>query len=120
MPEETLVIDPEAWTVHMDGQTIPLTYLEFRLLLFLAEHPGIVHRRADLLRQVWAESPVSDRSVDLYVHRLREKLGQFGCRAIRTVVRVGYRFDLTGADFLRVQGRETAGFAQAFDSRSSD
>ncbi|MBI4498880.1 MAG: winged helix-turn-helix transcriptional regulator [Chloroflexi bacterium] len=111
MYEETLTIDPEAWTVQVGEQTVPLTYQEFRLLLFLAEHPGKVFRRADLLRAAWAtESAVSDRSVDLYIHRLREKLGDFGRRAIQTVVRVGYRFDVKEAGSLRlVQGRSPPG-----------
>lgn len=106
MNEETLTIDSEGWTVQVGSQTVPLTYLEFRLLLFLAEHPGKVFRRRDLLRAVWtSDAGVSDRSVDLYIHRLREKLGEFGRRAIQTVIRVGYRFELNGAGSLNLQGR---------------
>lgn len=71
-----------------------LTYKEFRLLLFLAHNSGKVWSRSDLL-QALGESggAVGEHLVDVYVYRLRRKLGEVGRRAIGTVVRVGYRFD---------------------------
>ena len=108
MELETLTINAEAWTVMLGTRVVDLTYQEFRLLLFLAEHQERVFQRAELLREVWADdADVSDRSVDLYVHRLRNKLGGFGRRAIQTVVRVGYRFEVRSAGALQVvQGPE--------------
>ncbi len=109
MADETLTIDPEGWTVVIGDHAVQLTYLEFRLLLFLAEPQGKVFGRADLLHAVWPNvDGVSHRSVDLYIHRLREKLGASGRRAIQTVVRVGYRFEPKGAGILHLVPAEGA------------
>lgn len=95
-----LTIDRDAWTVEVDGTAVDLTFREFRLLAFLAGHPGRAFRRDELIKAAWsAERPVTERSVDLYVARLRSKLGDAGHRLIRTVQQVGYRFDPPDQDF---------------------
>jgi two-component system phosphate regulon response regulator PhoB len=86
-----LEIDVPGYRVAVDGQPVPLTALEFRLLLDLARHPGRVQSRDQLLERVWqdADSP-EPRTVDNLVKRLREKLG--AARSwIETIRGVGYR-----------------------------
>jgi two-component system phosphate regulon response regulator PhoB len=86
-----LVIDVPAHRVAVQGQEIPLTALEFRLLLDLASRAGRVQSRDALLERVWGYSPnVETRTVDTHVKRLREKLGP-GAEQIGTVRGVGYR-----------------------------
>ena len=70
-----LLIDPEGFRVTKEGESIPLTVLEFRLLYFLASRPNRVFSRDRLLDAVWgSERFVTSRSVDVYVRRLREKI----------------------------------------------
>ena len=86
-----LVIDVPAHRVEVEGDEIPLTALEFRLLLDLASRAGRVQSRDALLERVWGYSPkVETRTVDTHVKRLREKLGA-GAAHIETVRGVGYR-----------------------------
>ena len=76
--------------VLLDGGMLPLTRLEFDLLLFLAEHPRRVFTRAQLLTGVWGYEHTGERTVDVHVRRLRVKLGG-GLPLITTVYGVGYR-----------------------------
>ena len=69
---------------------LPLTRLEFDLLLYLAERPRRVFTRAQLLAAVWGYERAGERTVDVHVRRLRLKLGA-GVPAITTVYGVGYR-----------------------------
>jgi len=70
-----LLIDPEGFRVSRDGENVPLTVLEFRLLHFLAARPNRVFSRDRLLDAVWgSDRYVTARSVDVYVRRLREKI----------------------------------------------
>ena len=86
-----LVIDVPAHRVEVEGDEIPLTALEFRLLLDLASRAGRVQSRDALLERVWGYSPKAEtRTVDTHVKRLREKLGA-GAAHIETVRGVGYR-----------------------------
>jgi two-component system, OmpR family, phosphate regulon response regulator PhoB len=87
----TLSIDIPAHRVTVSGEEIPLTALEFRLLLDLATRMGRVQSRDALLERVWGYAPgIETRTVDTHVKRLREKLGQ-GSDYIETVRGVGYR-----------------------------
>ena len=61
--------------VLLDGEPLPLTRLEFDLLLFLAERPRRVFTRAQLLAGVWGYEHTGERTVDVHVRRLRLKLG---------------------------------------------
>jgi two-component system OmpR family response regulator len=76
--------------VLFDGELLPLTRLEFDLLLFLAERPRKVFTRAQLLAGVWGYEHTGERTVDVHVRRLRLKLGNSD-PVITTVYGVGYR-----------------------------
>jgi DNA-binding response OmpR family regulator len=100
--EETLAfdglrIDPAARQVLVDGEEVQLTQREFDLLLYLAQHPGRVFNRNQLMDAVWQYSFYSDTStVTVHIRRLRAKIepgdGEREPRWIQTVWGVGYRF----------------------------
>jgi len=90
-----LSIDPAAHTVSIDGRPVELSALEFRLLHYLASHPGMVFSRDQLLDRVWGnDRTVTPRSVDVYVRRVREKIEPQPQQPayVQTVHGVGYRF----------------------------
>jgi two-component system phosphate regulon response regulator PhoB len=90
-----LIIDPTAHRVTIDGRAVELSALEFRLLHFLASHPGMVFSRDQLLDRVWGDDrSVTPRSVDVYVRRIREKIEKQSAEPayLETVHGVGYRF----------------------------
>jgi phosphate regulon transcriptional regulator PhoB len=90
-----LVIDPAAHNVSLAGRRIELSALEFRLLHYLASHPGMVFSRDQLLDHVWGnDRTVTPRSVDVYVRRVREKVepDPRSPTYIQTIHGVGYRF----------------------------
>jgi hypothetical protein len=76
--------------VVLDGELLPMTRLEFDLLLFLAQHPRRVFTRNQLLTGVWGYEHTGERTVDVHVRRLRVKLGGH-LPLITTVYGVGYR-----------------------------
>ena len=77
----------------MRGRLLDLTYKEFELLKYLAQHPGRVFTRAQLLQEVWGYDYYGGtRTVDVHVRRLRAKLGSEHEVLIGTVRNVGYRF----------------------------
>jgi two-component system alkaline phosphatase synthesis response regulator PhoP len=85
-------IDRAAYKVKIDGSEVFFPRKEFELLYFLATHPGRVYSREALLNRVWGEGAyVVERTVDVHIFKVREKLGQRGER-IETVKGVGYRF----------------------------
>jgi DNA-binding winged helix-turn-helix (wHTH) protein len=87
-----LRIETDAHRVTVDDAEVPLSFLEFKLLVTLAERRDRVQSRGILLRDVWSVvDPEVDRRVDLLVKRLRDKL-QTAARFIRTVFGVGYCF----------------------------
>ena len=89
-----LVIDAGAFTAKLGGTPLDLTYKEFELLRYLAEHPGHVISRETLLQEVWGYDYFGgSRTVDVHVRRLRAKLGPEHETLISTVRNVGYRFD---------------------------
>lgn len=88
-----LVVDERTYTARVKGQILDLTYKEFELLKFLAQHPGRVFTRAQLLQEVWGYDYFGGtRTVDVHVRRLRAKLGSEHENLIGTVRNVGYRF----------------------------
>jgi DNA-binding response OmpR family regulator len=96
-PEEIragdVVIDETAYTAKVRGRSLDLTYKEFELLKYLAQHPGRVFSRAQLLQEVWGYDYFGGtRTVDVHVRRLRAKLGVEHEQLIGTVRNVGYRF----------------------------
>jgi phosphate regulon transcriptional regulator PhoB len=89
---EGVVIDPQRHEVKVDGQDVLLTATEFRLLHFLASHPGRVFTRDHLLtRVIGEEAIVIDRNIDVHVRAIRKKLGPRR-ELIETIRGVGYRF----------------------------
>ena len=87
-----LDIDRHAHRVSVDGRPVELSYREFELLAFLAEHPGRVFSRRQLVSSVWNGAEVGSRTVDVHVRRLRMKLGRYAA-GIVTVRNVGYRYE---------------------------
>ncbi len=97
---EDLQIDSGSMQVHVRGELITTTTTEFRLLEYLARHPGRVFSRDQLLDAVWGDSRfVTPRSVDVYVRRLREKIEAEPetPRFLKTLRGAGYRFDIPSA-----------------------
>jgi len=87
-----VVIDPQRHDVRVDGDSITLTATEFRLLHFLAAHPGRVFTRDQLLARVIGEDAiVIDRNIDVHVRAIRKKRGRHR-ELVETVRGVGYRF----------------------------
>jgi two-component system alkaline phosphatase synthesis response regulator PhoP len=87
-----LVIDPVRHRVVTNGEVVPVTLTEFKLLYFLATHPGVAYGRYDLLDNISGEGDaVTDRTVDVHIRNLRHKIRPFD-RMIETVRGVGYRF----------------------------
>jgi len=90
-----LQLDRRAREVRIRGREVELTAIEFDLLRTLAEHPGWVYSREQLLEQVWGYDYLGDsRVVDVHVANLRKKIGDDPSdpRFIRTVRGVGYKF----------------------------
>jgi len=87
-----LTIDPERHEVDCEGKSVALTATEFRLLHYLASHPGRVFSRSELIdAALGREIAVVDRTIDVHVTGLRRKLGSHG-EWIETVRGFGYRF----------------------------
>jgi two-component system, OmpR family, alkaline phosphatase synthesis response regulator PhoP len=88
-----LVLNLETYQAAIGGQPLDLTYMEYELLKFLAQHPGKVFTRETLLSRVWGyEYYGGARTVDVHVRRLRAKLSEEHAGLIQTVRSVGYRF----------------------------
>jgi DNA-binding response OmpR family regulator len=88
-----LAIDEATYTARLRARALDLTFKEFELLKFLAQHPGRVFTRAHLLQEVWGYDYFGGtRTVDVHVRRLRAKLGAEHESLIGTVRNVGYRF----------------------------
>lgn len=86
-----LKIDRERFVVEYDGKTLQFPRKEFELLSFLASRPGRVFSRDEILENVWGnEVLVVDRTIDVHVRKIREKLND---KFIQTVKGVGYKFD---------------------------
>lgn len=88
-----LVIDESTYSAKLRNKTLDLTFKEFELLKFLAQHPGRVFSRDHLLQEVWGYDYFGGtRTVDVHVRRLRAKLGPENENLIGTIRNVGYRF----------------------------
>jgi len=92
----SLVVDPVAREVTLDGETLVLTKIEFDLLDLLSGSPRRTFTREQLLREVWGGDWYGDDHViDVHLGNLRKKLGESASepRHLRTMRGVGYRFD---------------------------
>jgi DNA-binding response OmpR family regulator len=88
-----LTIDETTYSAKLSGAPLDLTYKEFELLKFLAQHPGRVFTRSHLVQEVWGYDYFGGtRTVDVHVRRLRAKLGPEHEAMIGTVRNVGYKF----------------------------
>ena len=93
-----VVIDDNSYTARIKGRALDLTFKEFELLKYLAQHPGRVFSRAQLLQEIWGYDYFGGtRTVDVHIRRLRSKLGPEFESIIGTVRNVGYRFTLPSA-----------------------
>ena len=89
---ENLTIDPDRYEVIVGENNITLAKKEFELLYLLASRPGRVFLRNEILNQVWGNDViVGDRTIDVHIRKVRQKLG-LDC--ITTIKGVGYKFDL--------------------------
>lgn len=87
-----LEIDPLKFEARVDRHPVTLAKKEFELLYLLASRPGRVFLRNEILNQVWGHDViVGDRTIDVHIRKIRQKLG-IDC--IATVKGVGYKFDL--------------------------
>ena len=94
---DDIEIDSVAMQLRVRGELVTMTSTEFRLLDYLARHPGRMFSRDQLLDAVWGDSRfVTPRSVDVYVRRIREKIeaDPEAPRYLRTMRGAGYRFDI--------------------------
>lgn len=88
-----LVIDREAYLVFQNGKKVVLAKKEFELLYLLAQKPGKVFTRESILKNIWEDSVVvTNRTIDVHIRKLREKLGE---NYVATVKGVGYKFELS-------------------------
>ncbi len=89
---ENITIDPERYIVKVDDNDITLAKKEFELIYLLAIKPGRVFLRNEILNQVWGNDViVGDRTIDVHIRKIRQKLG---VDCITTVKGVGYKFEL--------------------------
>lgn len=89
---EGLVIDRESYKIILRGEEINLPRKEFELLFLLASKPDKLFKRSKIMEQVWGmDVIVGDRTIDVHVRKLREKLGK---KYFVTVKGVGYKFKL--------------------------
>jgi DNA-binding response OmpR family regulator len=94
-----ITVDEITYTAKLGGRALDLTFKEFELLKYLAQHPGRVFTRDQLLQEVWGYDYYGGtRTVDVHVRRLRAKLGSEHEQLIGTVRNVGYRFVLPPKD----------------------
>jgi DNA-binding response OmpR family regulator len=101
-----LEIRGDQFQAFVGGQSLGLTRREFELLQLLAEVPGQVVEREEIYQKVWGYAMAhGDRSVDVFIRKLRQKLQSHspGWRYIHTHFGIGYRFDAEPADGLRPQ-----------------
>lgn len=90
--EEKIVINRDKYVVYRNGKELILPKKEFELLALLHEKPGKVFTRQEILDMIWGKDVVvGDRTIDVHVRKLREKLGNSDY--IKTIKGVGYRFD---------------------------
>jgi len=87
-----LRIDRESYLVYKDDQPLSFPKKEFELLALLTSKPGKVFTREDILSRVWGtEIVVGDRTIDVHIRKIREKLGD---ESIKTIKGIGYKFDI--------------------------
>jgi two-component system alkaline phosphatase synthesis response regulator PhoP len=84
-----ITINPERFSISMNGNETIIPKKEFELLSLLMSVPHKVFRREEILNDVWGDTYIGDRTIDVHIRKLREK---FGSDVIQTVKGVGYKF----------------------------
>jgi len=88
---EDVVINPESFSVTVGNEVIAFPRKEFQLLYLLAEKPGRVFRREEILQAIWGDDVlVGERTVDVHIRKIREKLKD---RFIKTIKGIGYKLE---------------------------
>lgn len=87
--ESRISINPERFSIFMEGKETIIPKKEFELLSLLMSVPHKVFRREEILNDIWGDSYIGDRTIDVHIRKLREK---FGSEIIQTVKGVGYKF----------------------------
>jgi len=102
-----VVIDEDSYTAKIKGRTLDLTFKEFELLKYLAQHPGRVFSRSQLLQEIWCYDYFGGtRTVDVHIRRLRSKLGPEFESVIDTVRNVGYKFKIDNfSNFIKINDK---------------
>lgn len=91
---DKLIIDPETFKIFVNGQEKFFPKKEFILFHLLASQPGKVFTREEILKRIWGEDVmVIDRTIDVHIRKIREKLG-FYSKFISTIKGVGYKFSI--------------------------
>lgn len=89
---ENLIIDRSSYKVTFQNEEIPFPRKEFELLALLASNPGKVYSREKILSKIWGDDVVVvDRTIDVHIRKVREKLDDL---YIKTVKGVGYKFEI--------------------------
>lgn len=89
--QEGIVVDKDKYVVYKEGEELTLPKKEFELLALLISQPGRVFTRETILSSVWGNDVVvGDRTIDVHIRKLREKLGD---HYFKTVKGVGYKFE---------------------------
>ena len=86
-----ILIDKEKHQLTYSGKSVSLARKEFNLLFLLMSIPGKVFSRDEIIQNVWNDVVVGDRTIDVHVRKIREKIGN---HHIKTIKGVGYKFDL--------------------------
>ncbi len=84
-------IDRETYKVYIDDKSINLPKKEFELMFLLASKPEKVIKREKIMEIVWAGDIVGDRTIDVHIRKLREKIGN---QYFKTIKGVGYKFEI--------------------------
>jgi DNA-binding response OmpR family regulator len=113
-----LSVDEATYSAKLKGRILDLTFKEFELLKYLAQHPGRVFTRQQLLQEVWGYDYFGGtRTVDVHVRRLRAKLGPDYEALIGTVRNVGYRFVLQSTAESEADTADASGVATSSPRR---
>jgi len=91
---DSIIMDLQKYEITIDGKVILLTTTEFRILKILAGKKGLVYTRDQILDYLWGnDKAVLDRTIDVHIKHLREKLGEYG-KIIKNIRGIGYKLDI--------------------------
>ncbi len=99
-------IDFNSYEVLIDDKRIDLTRTEFKILQLLTKQPGRVYNRSQILDYLWGtDKIVIDRTIDVHIKHLREKIGRFG-EYIRNIRSVGYKFEIDSCNEEKIEEKD--------------